>query len=205
MSTTATNPGKPAPPEHSQARGRLIFCLLAVFFALPVIIVTLMYKFEWHPQGSSQGELVAPPIAIELPAGLLDAQGKAIAPDLLRDKWSMVYVTERCAEACMQRLYTMRQLHASMAKDSQRLQRILITQEADWQGLQAEYPDMRVIQQPTIAVTTLARQFQIEPSADTRIYLVDPLANLMMSFPASVEAKAIRKDLVRLLKAAWAG
>jgi hypothetical protein len=71
--------------------------------------------------------------------------------------------------------------------------------------LQAEYPDMRVIQQPTIAVTTLARQFQIEPSADTRIYLVDPLANLMMSFPASVEAKAIRKDLVRLLKAAWAG
>ena len=202
MSTAASTNST---PEHSQTRGRLVFCLLAVFFALPVIIVTLMYKFEWHPQGSSQGELIAPPKAIELPAGLSDAQGKPIAPDLLRDKWSMVYVTERCAEACMQRLYTMRQLHASMAKDSQRLQRILIAQDADWQRLQADYPDMRVIQQPTTAVATLARQFQVDPSAGTRIYLVDPLANLMMSFPASVEAKAIRKDLVRLLKAAWAG
>lgn len=202
MSTAASTNST---PEHSQTRGRLVFCLLAVFFALPVIIVTLMYKFEWHPQGSSQGELIAPPKAIEIPAGLSDAQGKPIAPDLLRAKWSMVYVTERCAEACMQRLYTMRQLHASMAKDSQRLQRILIAQDADWQRLQEDYPDMRVIQQPTSAVTTLARQFQVEPSADTRIYLVDPLANLMMSFPASVEAKAIRKDLVRLLKAAWAG
>jgi hypothetical protein len=202
MSTTASTA---TTPEQNQTRGRLVFCLLAVFFALPVIIVTLMYKFEWHPQGSSQGELIAPPKAIELPVGLLDAQGKPIAPDLFRDKWSMVYVTERCAEACMQRLYVMRQLHASMAKDSQRLQRVLITQETDWERLQVDYPDMHVIQQPKIAVTTLARQFQVEPSAETRIYLVDPLANLMMSFPASVEAKAIRKDLVRLLKAAWAG
>jgi hypothetical protein len=199
MSTVTT------PLEHSQARGRLIFCLLAVFFALPVIIVTMMYKFEWHPQGSSQGELIAPPTLIELPAGLLDVQGKAVPTELLRDKWSMVYVTDRCADTCMERVHTMRQLHASMAKDSQRIQRILITLDADWKRLQADYPDMLVINQPAVALTPFARQFHVEPSADTRIYLVDPLANLMMSFPETVEAKAIRKDLVRLLKAAWAG
>ena len=32
-----------ADPQQKQKRGRWIFCLLALFFALPIVIVTLMY------------------------------------------------------------------------------------------------------------------------------------------------------------------
>ena len=194
-----------ADSQQKQKRGRWIFFLLALFFTLPIVIVTLMYKFDWHPQGSSQGELLVPPRPIVLGADLRDAAGRAIAPSLLRDKWSMVYVAERCAETCLQRLHTMRQLHASMAKDSGRLQRILLTRDADLARLQADYPDLIIIHQPLAAVEALSRDFRVDPAAESRIYLVDPLANLMMSFPETVEPKAIRKDLVRLLKTAWAG
>lgn len=194
-----------ADPQQKQRRGRWIFCLLALFFALPIVIVTLMYKYDWHPQGSSQGELLVPPKSIVLGEDLQDAAGHLISPALLRDKWSMVYVAERCAEACVQRLHIMRQLHASMAKDSGRIQRILLTPDADLARLQADYPDLVIIHQPAAAVAALSRDFRVEPAPETRIYLVDPLANLMMSFPETVEPKAIRKDLVRLLKAAWAG
>lgn len=192
-------------PQQRQARGRLVFCLLAVFFALPIIIVLLMYMFEWHPSGASQGELLASPRPIRLAESLRDANAVALPADLLHDKWSMVYVTTRCEAICTQRLHTMRQLHASMAKDSQRLQRILVAEEGDWQHLQADYPGMVIINQPHDVVARLRKDFEVMPSADTRIYLVDPLANLMMSFPESVPPGAIRKDLVRLLKAAWAG
>ena len=57
----------------------------------------------------------------------------------------------------------------------------------------------------TIKESRSARDHQIKPGESARIYLIDPLANLMMSFPESVPPKAVRKDLVRLLKAAWAG
>ena len=197
MSSATLSPSK-------QSRGRLIFCLLALFFALPIVVVTLMYKFEWHPQGTSQGELVTPPKPVVLPGGLLDAQGDPLDTHLLRDKWSMVYVSAECEEVCKQRLHIMRQLHASMAKDSNRIQRILLTHDTNLQSLRADYPDLIVIDQPSGSVHDLSRYFQEKPG-DTRIYLVDPLANLMMSFPETVEPKAIRKDLVRLLKAAWAG
>lgn len=197
MSTTIIN-------DPLQNRGRLKFCLLALFFALPVVIVTLMYKFEWHPQGSSQGVLIAPPKPIVLPSGLHDAKGNPVDAGLFRDKWSMVYVSNECEETCMQRLHIMRQLHASMAKDSNRIQRILLTQAPDLQRLRTDYPDLIVIDQPSGTVQELSRSFQ-DNLTDTHIYLVDPLANLMMSFPDTVEPKAIRKDLVRLLKTAWAG
>ena len=191
--------------EQRQARGRWVFCLLAFFFALPIIIVALMYVFEWHPQGASQGELLAPPRPILLSGDLRDANAAPLPADLLRDKWSMVYVTVQCEAQCLERLHTMRQLHASMAKDSARLQRILVAQDADWQRLQADYPDMVIINQPRAAIASLSEDLQVMPMAESRIYLIDPLANLMMSFPESVAPKAVRKDLVRLLKAAWAG
>ena len=103
MSSATLSPSK-------QSRGRLIFCLLALFFALPIVVVTLMYKFEWHPQGAIQGELVTPPKPVVLPGGLLDAQGGPLDTHLLRDKWSMVYVSAECEEVCKQRLHVMRRL-----------------------------------------------------------------------------------------------
>ncbi|HEU4708742.1 MAG TPA: hypothetical protein VFS17_05460, partial [Methylophilaceae bacterium] len=68
--------------------------------------------------------------------------------------------------------------------------------------------DLLIFNQPESEVSALRAQFDLTDTpagSDNRIYLVDPLGNLMMSFPDSVSAADIRKDITRLLAYSWAG
>lgn len=188
--------------------------LLFIIFALPVLLVVVMHQYDWHPKGSSYGEMITPPRPISMPQSSLALDGKAPQADLWHDKWSMVYVISgSCEKVCQERLHIMRQLHVSMGKESDRVQRLLIAQAADSQvtevqAIQQQYPDLIVISKPEPDIKTLMQQFDLprEPAGQsTRIYLVDPLGNLMMSYPLKVEPAAMRKDLVKLLTYAWAG
>jgi hypothetical protein len=44
-----------------------------------------------------------------------------------------------------------------------------------------------------------------QEGASDRIYLVDPLGNLMMSYPGDADATGMKKDLQRLLKVSQIG
>lgn len=194
--------------SSNQSKGRRVLGLMFLFFVLPLIVVGLMYQFDWYPKGSSQGDLVNPPRALQLPEQLVDTKGEAITAERLRDKWSMVYISDKCAKHCEDRLYILRQLHASMAKNSDRLQRVLLANEMDVDKLAKQYPDMIMINQTRDATQQLKSQFQLDqlPVDDAdRLYLVDPLGNFMMSYSSATDPVAIRKDLNRLLAAAWAG
>src|SRR5690606_21028413 len=128
--------------------------------------------------------------------------------ELLKNKWSMVYVAHHCEAACEERLHIMRQLHASLAKDINRVQRILVATDADFQGLHQQYQDMVMLNRPESEVTALRVQFDvavIPVGSRIRIYLVDPLGNLIMSFSDKIAPADIRKDMVRLLAYSWAG
>ncbi len=191
-----------------QKRGRLILVLMFVFFVLPLFIVLAMHQYGWHPKGSSIGDLIEPARALSVGSQLQDASGKPIDSAVFKDKWSMVFIAEICDTACAERLYSMRQLHVALAKDIDRVQRVLITKAADVSALQTQYPDLIIINQPGSAIAELTRQFEIADSdvqTSNRIYLVDPLANLMMSYPATAKAAEIYKDMTQLLKFAWAG
>ncbi|MFA6179473.1 MAG: SCO family protein [Candidatus Methylopumilus sp.] len=195
-------------PNTEQTRGRWILALLFVFFAVPLLAVMLMHHYQWHPKGDSYGELVSPPVPLTIAAELLDNQGKAVTASIWHDKWSMVYVTGECDDICTERLHSMRQLHVSFAKDIERIQRILISPTHKAAELQQQYPDLLIINQPAPALPNLNSQFDIAGEAaisGNRIYLVDPLGNLMMSYPLSIAPAEIRKDMQRLLKYSWAG
>lgn len=195
-------------PNTEQTRGRWILALLFVFFAVPLLAVMLMHHYQWHPKGDSYGELVSPPMQLKIAAELLDNQGKAVTASIWHDKWSMVYVTGECDNICMERLHSMRQLHVSFAKDIERIQRILISTTHKAAELKQQYPDLLIINQPASALPNLSSQFDIAGEAaiaSNRIYLVDPLGNLMMSYPLSIAPAEIRKDMQRLLKYSWAG
>jgi len=219
-----TGQNKAAPPG-TRSRGRWILVLLLVFFAVPLLLVVVMHQYDWHPQGSSHGELIAPARQVVMPAGLLNASGKAISPEIWRDKWSMVYIADECAAVCLQRVHSMRQLHVSFAKDIERMQRVLITHSRETAALQQQYPDLVIINQPDSAIADLVQQFSEQSSPElglskqdpseqssgnaskdaNRLYLVDPLGNLMIRFPASVPDADVRKDISKLLRYSWAG
>ncbi|HSH73963.1 MAG TPA: hypothetical protein VK974_12980 [Methylophilaceae bacterium] len=198
--------------DKQKKHGRWILVLLVLFFAVPLLLVMLMHHFQWHPQGNSYGELISPAIALQIPDGLMDANGKPVTATVWHDKWSMVYISNECADTCIERLHSMRQLHASFAKDIDRIQRVFISPTEASARLQKEYPDLVIINQPVLELPNLISQFgrnlegvgaSIAP--DDRIYLVDPLGNLMMSYPVTIPVAEIRKDMQRLLRYSWAG
>lgn len=191
-----------------QRRGRLMFLSMLVFFITPIIAVIAMYKLDWRPKGESIGELVTPAKSISINSALITSDGSVAQPDLWKEKWSMVYVAENCETACESKLHTMRQLHVSLYKEIPRMQRVLITTSTHVKELKERYPEMLILNQPSSEITALSTQFDIngEPSMSSdRIYLIDPLGHLMMSYRPSTEPALIRKDITRLMKYSWAG
>ncbi len=193
-------------PDNQQRKGRTIFALMAIFFVVPMVVVMVMYKLNWKPTGQSHGELVTPPRLIVQVETLKDSDGKAV-PKFWSDKWNMVYVTDTCEQTCKEKLHIMRQLHVSLYKDISRAQRVLITNTQDVSKIKADYPDLVVINQSADDIKKVSQQFNLEGEIATqsnRLYLVDPLGHIMMSYQASTLAADIRKDLIRLLKYSWA-
>lgn len=190
-----------------QRRGRMIFIMMAIFFIVPIVVVVMMIKFDWRPGGKSLGELVQPPRLLQTSPDLLDNKGNA-RPAFWGDKWNMVLVAEACEAECQNKLHDMRQIHVSTYKDIIRVQRVLITHQADVNKLVEMYPDMMILNGSAEGVSQLATQFNIKEEnalQTNRIYFVDPLGHIMMSYPVTTPAANIRKDLVRLLKFSWAG
>lgn len=190
-----------------QRRGRMIFIMMAIFFIVPIVVVVMMIKFDWRPGGQSLGELVQPPRLLQTPPNLLDNKGIE-QPAFWGDKWNMVLVAEACETECLRKLHDMRQIHVSTYKDIIRVQRVLVTHQTDVNKLVEMYPDMVILNGSAESVTQLATQFNIKDEnalLTNRIYFVDPLGHIMMSYPVTTPAAHIRKDLVRLLKFSWAG
>jgi len=192
---------------QQQRKGRMIFVMMAIFFIIPIVVVVLMYKFDWKPAGRSLGELVRPPRLIEASLTMQNHQGNMIKP-FASDKWSMVFITEQCEQVCMDKLHDMRQIHVSTYKDMLRVQRVLITQQTQVDAVLAKYPDLLIINQPAQSVEKLVAIFSIGGAnalTANNTYLVDPLGHVMMRYSMQSPAANIRKDLSRLLKFSWAG
>ena len=192
--------------SKEQRKGRAIFLMMLTFFVVPIIAVVLMFKFNFKPAGESRGELITPPKLIQTTATLKDSSGKD-SHEFWVEKWNMVYVTDKCEAQCMTRLRDMRQIHVSLYKDIPRTQRVLITNVQDLSRIKKDFPDLTVLNQTADDIKTLSAQFDLnggDALQSNRLYLVDPLGHIMMSYPANTHAADIRKDLVRLLKYSWA-
>ena len=197
--------------KRQQKKGRLFLIAMVVFFAAPLFLVIAMYRFDWHPKGKSYGDLIEPVVPIKLTEAFKDVKTTdttVLSKLLWHDKWSAVILADNCEAVCQARLHDARQIHASLEKDMNRLQRILITNQQDLSDLQKQYPDLIILNQPSADVAALAKQFDVNGvSAYTseRVYMVDPLGNLMLSYSNQVKPVDMRKDWVRLLKYSWAG
>ena len=107
----------------------------------------------------------------------------------------------------MAKLRDMRQIHVSMYKDIPRTQRVLVTPMQDVTAIKKDFPDLNIINQTTADINALSQQFNVANEVamqSNRLYFVDPLGHIMMSYPADTAAADIRKDLARLLRYSWA-
>lgn len=183
---------------------------LVVLFALPLIVVLAMHQLDYRPGGKSYGTLITPPRALQLPA-MQDLQGNPFTMEQWKKKWTMAYVAHaECDSACEQKVHLLRQIHVTLNKEIERVQRVLIVADANdnaaLAALQSRYPDLVVLTGNEAAV--LAKQFDqaARPAiGSAHAFVVDPLGNVILSYPEDFDAKGMQKDITRLLKYSWVG
>lgn len=175
-------------PSDPVKRGRAKLALLAALFALPLAGAWLAWQFDLAPgKTANYGTLLAPrPLAVEALASL-------------KGRWILVQLDGgACDERCERKLYAMRQVRRAQGKDMRRVERLWIVTDAV--APRAEL--LAAIEGTHLAPqgAALAAQFPAERAPLEHVYLVDPLGNLMMRFPADPDPARMVKDLQRLLK-----
>ena len=193
---------------HDRRQRRMLIGLALIFFAPLGFAFYLYYGHStWHPGGRvNAGELVAP--ARPLPALALTrwtAENTPAAektdPNFLKGKWTFLYVgSGPCAEICRARLYDTRQVRLALGRDMNRVQRVLIAGDGCCDAdLLRQHPDLITLRANSDAAPLLAL-LPKRGSDAPRVYLIDPLGNLMMSYPAGAKSKGMLEDMKRLLR-----
>jgi hypothetical protein len=110
----------------------------------------------------------------------------------------------QCDAQCERQLYLMRQTRIAQGKEQSRIERLWVLTDRGTPpaALLEAHPGLHAWRPANAA---FAAQFSAQGGPSAHIYLVDPLGNLMMRFPADPEPKRIMKDLKLLLKASQIG
>ncbi len=189
--------------------GRIKMLLVLAVCAAPVVASYFTY-YVIRPEGRrNYGELVEPQRPLP-PIAATSMEGKPVALPSLRGQWLLVSVAGgACDAACEKNLYLQRQLREGLGKEKERL---------DWLWLVNDAAPVRPALLPALGQATVLRvdaaqlsQWLTPASGHAlpdHLYLVDPLGNWMMRFPASgtpevdtSAAKNIKRDLDRVLRA----
>jgi len=183
--------------------------MVMLICAAPVIASYFTY-YVIRPEGRRNfGELIEP--QRPLPAVSVQAlEGPAVALSDLKQQWLLISVAGGACDAqCQQHLYLQRQIREGLGKDKERL---------DWVWLIDDTAPVSASLQAALAQATVLRvapdvlRQWLVPAAGQRLadhlYLVDPLGNWMMRFPAGLDAATAvkaKRDIERLLRAsnAW--
>jgi hypothetical protein len=184
------------------ARGRLRMIAVLLVCAAPVIASYLTY-YVIRPEGRrSHGELIEPQRPLP-PVTAMSLEGKPVALPSLKGQWLLVSVAGgACDAACEQHLYIQRQLREGLGKDKDRV---------DWVWLVPDSQPVRETLRPALSQATvlrvdaqqLAQWLAPAPGRQLseHLYLVDPMGNWMMRFPAvSQPAQADRALAAGVLK-----
>ena len=185
--------------------GRWKMLAVLLVCAAPVIASYFTY-YVVRPEGRRNfGELIEP----QRPVPALAAtplQGPSTTLPALRGQWLLVTVAGgACDAACEQHLYFQRQLRESLGKNKDRMDRVwLVTDDAPVRA--ALLPALSDAMVWRVDPAQLAQWLQ--PAAGQtlagHLYVVDPMGNFMMRFPAGLDrdgAARAKRDLERLMRA----
>jgi len=188
---------------HDGRQRRILIGVALMFFVPLALSFYLYYGRDWHPGGRvNAGELIEP--ARPLPSLTLPLLGVGdTRPQFLKGKWTFLYVQHgRCDDECGRHLYDTRQVRLALDRDMTRVQRVFIGDSdcCDMQELKAAHPDLIAIR-ASVADEPLLNLLPSRAGAvnSHRVYLIDPLGNVMMSYTPDMKSKGMLEDMKRLL------
>lgn len=192
-------------PLVQTRRGRWQMLVLLLICAAPVVASYFAY-YVVRPEGRRNfGALVEPQRPLPNLRGVA-LNGEVNNLKELRGQWLLLSVAAgACDELCSRNLYLQRQLRESLGKEKDRVDWVWLIPDA------APVPDrlLPALKGATVLRVSSAGLFAwLSPAnghqLSEHLYVVDPMGNWMMRFPANLDlsssAHALR-DLERLLRA----
>ena len=199
-------PGQVVQADAVRTRlGRWKMLAMLLVCASPVIASYFTY-YVLRPDGRSvYGELIEP--QKDMPQmSAKNNEGLDVALSELRGQWLLVNVASGgCADRCQQNLYFQRQLREILGRDKDRVDRVwLVTDEEPIaEKLMPALSMSHVLRMKSADVERWISPAKGQQLQD-HLYVVDPMGNFMMRFPANMDvegASKAKRDLSRLLKA----
>lgn len=168
-----------------------------------------LYVFDIRPESGNYGTLVQPVKKLHWP--VLESVTGVRYDNGFDKKWTFLLLTrETCAKQCRSNLYYMRQIRTLLARDTARLQNVLISTSAVDKELGeylTDYPNLVVIAGES--QESLFSQFQVKGidrvGSTPGLYLVDPDQNYMMYYPAEFDHYRVLEDIKKLMKLSQIG
>ena len=187
------------------ASGRWKMMAVLLICAAPVLASYFTY-YVVRPEGRRNfGALIDPQRPLPDQASVsLGGQGGNLKS--LQGQWLLVSVGGgACDEACSRRLYLQRQLRESLGREKTRLDRVWLIED----DAAVPEPLLPAVQEATVLrVPRAALSDWLTPASGhaltEHLYVVDPMGNWMLRFPANLDladAPKAKRDLERLLRA----
>ena len=195
---------------------RKTFLIAICIFVIPFAAALLLHKTGLYKSvgTTNRGELIIPPVPFESLA-LSAPDQNPITPDSLRKKWWMVYVMpDNCNQACDNSLFQIRQIHAALGPEQNRVATMLIATQplsARYQSLiNKEFPQLKVAFTNTGDLQAWFKETDNQPLQNRQsgfIYLIDAMGAVFMYYPtysdeqeSILKGRDMLKDLQKVLK-----
>jgi len=191
--------------ERRTRVGRWKMMVVFLMCAAPVVASYLTY-YVWRPEARSVfGTLMDPQRPLpDLVGTALD--GTPVNLRTLKGQWLLVSVASGACDAqCQNYLYMQRQLRESLGKEKDRVDRVWLIDDQTPVS-EALLPAISEATVLRVETTALARWLTADAgrALPDHLYLVDPLGNWMMRFPAGLDmtgAAKAKRDIRRVLRA----
>lgn len=177
---------------------RVLLAIAAVAIAPFALSYALYYLFPRDAR-TNYGELL-PTQPFPAIAGAA-RDGRAFRLDDLRGRWVIVVATTAtCDPDCRRMLYATRQARTIQNAEEGRVVRLWAVTDG------GEPPASLLVEHPGLVVARVPPDTPARlPRGGHAIYLVDPLGNQVLAWPADPDIRALARDLSRLLKASRIG
>ena len=132
--------------------------------------------------------------------------GSSFDSNQFKGHWTLITAgASQCDELCLKNVYYMRQVRRLMGEERKRILRLFVLSDTnqlqDFQEKVEPYGEMSVVAPSGADNQKLVDLMAINNvSPENRIFIIDPMANLMMVYEPDSNPEDIAKDFRRLLK-----
>jgi cytochrome oxidase Cu insertion factor (SCO1/SenC/PrrC family) len=182
-------------------RAALVPTLIAATCLAPIVLALLVYylpnELTERRLANPERTLLASPMPLPH-VGVRTAEGRTTGPDWARYRWSLIYARiTPCRGHCASDLARLTEVYLALGRNRARVQRVLLI--ADENFRMTGDPELLVGYLDEERDAALVGALGLDLLEQGRIFVVDPLGNLVMSYPPAPDQARLLEDLERLL------